>query len=159
MSTHTSDEQNQNRSDHEAIGRLYTDLLAAWNRRDAAAYAALFAPDAHVVGFDGSLMDGPEAIEAELTRIFAHHQTAPYIGKLRDVRLLTPDTGLLRAIAGMIPPGQTDLNPAVNTIQSLVAVRHAGTWRIALYQNTPAQFHGRPELVQQMTDELRALLP
>ncbi|TMB75962.1 MAG: DUF4440 domain-containing protein, partial [Chloroflexi bacterium] len=27
-----------------------------------------------------------------------------------------------------------------------------------LFQNTPAQFHGRPELVQQLTEELRQLL-
>jgi hypothetical protein len=58
----------------------------------------------------------------------------------------------------MVPPGQTDINPAVNTIQTLVAVKRDGTWRIALFQNTPAQFHGRPELVQQLTEELRQLL-
>ncbi|MGZ4033139.1 MAG: SgcJ/EcaC family oxidoreductase, partial [Tumebacillaceae bacterium] len=31
-------------------------------------------------------------------------------------------------------------------------------WQIALFQNTPAQFHGRPELVEQMTAELRELI-
>jgi hypothetical protein len=62
---------------------------------------------------------------------------------------------VLRAIVGMVPPGQADLNPAVNAHQTLVAAKRAGTWRIVLMQTTPAQFHGRPELVQQMTDELR----
>jgi hypothetical protein len=55
----------------------------------------------------------------------------------------------------MVPPGQLDLNPAVNAHQTLVAAQRAGTWHIVLMQTTPAQFHGRPELVQQMTDELR----
>ncbi len=41
---------------------------------------------------------------------------------------------------------------------TLVAVKSDGKWRILLFQNTPAQFHGRPELVQQMTEELRRLL-
>jgi hypothetical protein len=27
--------------------------------------------------------------------------------------------------------------------------------KIQLFQNTPAQFHGRPEIVEQMTEELR----
>jgi hypothetical protein len=27
------------------------------------------------------------------------------------------------------------------------------------FQTTPAQYHGRPELVQQLTDELRQCLP
>jgi hypothetical protein len=29
--------------------------------------------------------------------------------------------------------------------------------RIVLFQNTPAQFHGRPELVEEMTRELQAV--
>ena len=53
----------------------------------------------------------------------------------------------------MVPPGKSELDPSKNAIQALVA-RKDGDWRIVLYQNTPAQFHGRPELVQQMTTEL-----
>ncbi len=55
-------------------------------------------------------------------------------------------------------PGQSDLNPAVNAIQTLVVVKHAGQWQIALLQNTPAQFHGRPDLAEALTEELRQLL-
>jgi hypothetical protein len=43
-------------------------------------------------------------------------------------------------------------------IQTLIAVKRDGQWRIVLFQNTPAQLHGRPELVQAMTEELRQLL-
>ena len=84
--------------------------------------------------------------------------TAAYVGKVREVRFLTPAVALLRAVVGMLPHGQTDLNPATNAIQSLVAVKKDGNWRIALFQNTPAQFHGRPEAVEQLTEELRQLL-
>jgi hypothetical protein len=63
----------------------------------------------------------------------------------------------------MVPPGQAKLNPAVNTIQTLVAVRQAAVgqavgWRTAVYQNTPAQFHGRPDLAEALTQELQELL-
>ena len=58
----------------------------------------------------------------------------------------------------MVPPGQSDLNPAVNTIQTLVTAKRDGVWRILLFQNIPAQVHGRPELVWQLTEELRQLL-
>jgi uncharacterized protein (TIGR02246 family) len=133
---------------------LYRQLLDAWNRRSAAGYAAPIAEDGNLVGFDGSQIDGRAAIEAEIGQIFADHQTARYIGKVREVRLLAPDVALVRAVVGMVPPGQAEINPAVNAIQSVVAVRDAGVWRVALFQNTPAQFHGRPELAQQLTDEL-----
>lgn len=141
--------------DPAEIRALYHDLIDAWNRRDADAYAALVAEDGNLVGFDGSQLDGRAAIAAELRRIFGEHPTAPYIAKVREVRVLAPGVALLRAVVGMVPPGQTEINPAVNAVQSLVAVNHDGEWRIAVFQNTPAQFHGRPDLVQQLTDELR----
>ena len=144
--------------DPDDIGTLYQQLLESWNRRDAAAYAALFAEDASVVGFDGSQMSGRAEIATEIGRIFADHPTSRYVGKIREVRQLAPDVALLRAVVGMVPPGQSDLNPNVNAIQSLVAARHGGRWLIALFQNTPAQFHGRPELAQQLTEDLRQLL-
>jgi uncharacterized protein (TIGR02246 family) len=140
------------------IHALYRALLDGWNRRNAHDFAAVFAEDANVVGFDGSQMDGRAQIQSQVARIFADHVSAQYIANIREVRFLMPDVAILRAVVGMVPPGQSDINPAVNAIQSLVAVKHAGTWRIALFQNTPAQFHGRPDLAQQLTDELRALL-
>lgn len=54
--------------------------------------------------------------------------------------------------------GGTEINPDVNAHQTLVAVQKDGKWQIQLFQNTPAQFHGRPELVEQMTEELRQVL-
>jgi uncharacterized protein (TIGR02246 family) len=137
---------------------LYTRLLDAWNRRDADAFAVLFTSDGSVVGFDGSQMNGAAQIAAELRDIFAHHQTAAYVAKVREVRTLDSYTMLLRAAVGMAPPGTTGLNPAVNAIQSLVVVERAGHPRIALLHNTPAAFHGRPELAQQLTRELTDVL-
>jgi uncharacterized protein (TIGR02246 family) len=144
--------------DQEAILGLHRDLLERWNRRDASGMAALFADDGHVIGFDGSEMRGPVEIERVLARIFADHPTAAYVAIVREVRLLAPEVGLLRAAVGMVPPGQTELNPAVNAIQSLVAARRGGRWRVELFQNTPAAFHGRPEATEALTAELRGAL-
>ena len=141
-----------------AVTRLYREFLDSWNGRDAAAMAALFGEESHLVGFDGSLMNGSREIETVIGRIFEDHETMPYVGKVRDVRLLAEGCALLRAVAGMPQRGQAAVNPAVNTIQSLVAVRQNGAWRIALLQNTPAQFHGRPDLSEALTDELQQLL-
>lgn len=137
---------------------LYEALIDAWNKRNAEAYAALFADDANLVGFDGSVVDGKAAILTHLSGIFADHVTATYISIIREIRFLTPDSALLRAVVGMIPPGKSDINSAANAIQSLVAVKLDDTWRAALFHNTPAQFHGRPDLAQALTDELRGLL-
>lgn len=140
------------------VRALYQHLIGSWNRRDADAFAVLFNEDGECIGFDGSQMNGPAEIAATLQQIFLSHQTAPYVAKIKSVRFFAPDVAMVRAIVGMVPPGQTDLNPAVNALQTLVTTRRDGQWLIALFQNTPAQFHGRPELVEQMTEELRQLL-
>jgi uncharacterized protein (TIGR02246 family) len=137
---------------------LYQQLMDAWNTRNARAMADLFAEDGEIIGFDGSQELGREEIYSHVAPIFEHHPTAPFVSKVKSVRALGPDTVMLRAIAGMVPPGQSDINPNVNTHHTLVAVKNEGKWQIQLFQNTPAQFHGRPELVEQMTEELRELL-
>lgn len=142
----------------EDIKSLYHRLLDCWNQRTAEGYAELFSEDGNVVGFDGSQMNGRREIAVELGRIFADHQTARYLGKVREVRFLTSEVAVLRAVVGMLPPGQNDINPAVNAVQTLVVARDEGGWRIAVFHNTPAAYHGRPELAEALTEELRELL-
>jgi uncharacterized protein (TIGR02246 family) len=138
-----------------ALRQLHASLLASWNRRDADGFAALFTSDGNVVGFDGSQVDGSQAIREHLRQIFADHRPAAYVAIVREIRQLGPDTALLRAVAGMVPPGQTQVNPKVNAVQSLVAQREGAHWRIQLFQNTPAALHGRPREVAVLTAELQ----
>jgi methyltransferase (TIGR00027 family)/uncharacterized protein (TIGR02246 family) len=140
--------------------RLYHDLLEAWNRRDAAGMGALFTHDGSLVGFDGSQVDGgPKAIESHLAPIFAGHATPSYVAVLRELRDLAPKVVLVRAVSGMVPAGGRHLNAALNAIHTVVAVEGGKVWRAAMFQCTPAAFHGRPDLSQALTDELRRLLP
>jgi uncharacterized protein (TIGR02246 family) len=140
------------------VQALYQQLIDGWNNRSARAMADQFAEDGEMIGFDGSQAIGREEIFSHLDPIFKEHPTPPFVTKVKNVRFLDSDAAILRAIAGMVPPGQSEIDPKLNTHHTLVAVKKDGKWRIALFQNTPAQFHGRPELVEQMTEELRQLL-
>jgi uncharacterized protein (TIGR02246 family) len=133
---------------------LYRQLLDAWNARNAAAFAEVFSEDASVVGFDGSPMNGRAEIASALEGIFRSHQTARYMAIVRDIRQIGPDVLLVRSVVGMVPPGKAELNPTVNAIQSVVAAGRGADMRVALLHNTPAAFHGRPELAEQLTREL-----
>lgn len=142
----------------DEIQKLYQTLIEAWNKRDAEGMADCFTEQGVQIGFDGSKVVGKEEIFSHLKPIFEDHPTAPFVTKVKSIRRLGDGVAILEAIAGMIPPGTSDINPKVNAHQSLVAVKKENKWRIELFQNTPAQFHGRPELVEQMTEELRELL-
>jgi uncharacterized protein (TIGR02246 family) len=138
----------------EAVRATYRAILAGWNEQNASAFAAPFADDGEVIGFDGSRVVGRAKIEAEMAGIFADHATGRYVGIARSVRELGPDVALLHAVGGVVPAGADAINPDLNALQSLVAQRQANGWRVILYQNTPAAFHGRPELAHALTAEL-----
>ena len=85
-------------------------------------------------------------------------QTPRYVSIVREVRLVSGDVTLLRADTGLVPAGKDDIDPALNAVQSMVAVQKGAAWKIALFHNTPAAYHMRPELGKQLTEELRAKL-
>jgi len=144
--------------DVAGVAELYESLLKAWNESDARKYSGLFADDASLVGFDGTCVETPGAIEEHLAHIFGDHRVARYVWIVREIRPLGSTAALLRAVVGMVPPGEVELAPPANAIQSLVAIEDSGSWRIAHFQNTPAAFHGRPEAVEELTEELRAAM-
>jgi len=146
-------------ADEAEVRALHQSLLQAWNERSASAMSELFAEDGELIGFDGSEVAGRAAIASHLGPIFANHPTPAFVGKVRGVRLLAREVALLSAVAGMVPSGRSDLEPGLNVVHRIIAVKADGRWSIALYQNTPAQYHGRPEAVRELTEELRQLLP
>ncbi|SAK40748.1 hypothetical protein AWB77_00262 [Caballeronia fortuita] len=137
---------------------VYFGLLDDWNRQDAAAMAARFTERGSLIGFDGSAIDGRTCIEAHLQPIFAQHPTPRFVAKVREVRrMANGQTLLLRAVAGMWPRDSTALEPSLNTLQSMVLSLCDGVYRIEMFQNTPAAFHGRPEESDKLSAELRAI--
>ena len=139
------------------VRALYDRLITGWNDHDGDAMAEPFAEDGVIIGFDGSVSSGRQSIGTEMSNIFADHETGRYAVKVHCVRWLGPQAMILRAIAGLVPAGQTAINSATNSHQTVIAEEQDGQWRIVLFQNTPAQFHGRPELVEEMTRELQTV--
>lgn len=145
-------------ADENLIRALYHNLLRAWNQRDADGFASFLTDDGVIIGFDGTTVETPAAIASHLSEIFANHEPPAYVQVIQSVRFLTEDTALVRGVAGMPSLLTGKINPTLNSVQTLVVVRRDGAWRIALFQNTPAQLHGRPELVERMTEELQRQL-
>jgi uncharacterized protein (TIGR02246 family) len=142
----------------DELRSLYFRLIEGWNAADAEAMAGAVTGDGLVIGVDGSQMLVREQVAAELGRIFADHETASYVTKVRSVTAVGDSGGLLLAVAGMVPPRGSELMPERNAIQSVAARRTGDGWEVVLFQTTPACFDGRPELVDALTAELSELL-
>src|SRR5690349_187366 len=103
-------------ADETAIRNLQEKMWAAWNRRDAAGMAVLCVSDASLVGFDGSVVNGRADIEKSMGAIFKDHTPATSVGIVREVRMLGADAALVRSVAGMVPPGKSEIKADRNTI-------------------------------------------
>jgi len=124
--------------DEAAIREVEARQAAAWNRHDAAAYAALFTEDGDVVNVVVWWWKGRAEIASRLMGAFAYtfgESTLTITGV--DVRFLAPDVAIAHVrwtMAGQrMPPGMPDPGRG---IQLQVLTRHDGRWLIASFQNT-----------------------
>ncbi len=125
---------------------LYQDLSGRWNRRDADGIAELFEEQGSLVGFDGDPVDGRARIAAHLKALFAKPKTPAYAAQVEDIRLVTPEVAVLRAVAGIVLPGGPAAG-SVTALQTLVAAKGRDRWAIALFHSSPALGHEGPEAV------------
>src|SRR5882762_9628235 len=95
---------------------LYEDLLLAWNGCNADDFARLFSVNGNMIGFDGSQANGFAEISQHLTKIFADHRTGSFIGIIKEVRQIAETVFVLRAVAGIVPAGEKDINPDLNCL-------------------------------------------
>jgi uncharacterized protein (TIGR02246 family) len=134
--------------------------MDGWNRGSGEAFAAPFAGDGDLVGFDGTHLKGRQEISSFHQQLFdTYVKGTRLVGKIRSVRFLTSDVALMHVVGGTIMAGQTDIEPERNSVQTLVATKDKkGEWHLAAFQNTRAQYLRRPEQAQKLTEELRRLL-
>ena len=146
-------------NDEAAIRALYQQLMDGWNIASGDAFASPFEEDGDLLGFDGTYLKGQQEIalfHQQLFDIFL--KGSRLVGKVRSMRFVSSDVAVMHVVGGTVMAGQTDLDPERNSVQTLVAVKHNGKWRLAAFQNTRATYMGRQEESQKLTEELRALL-
>jgi uncharacterized protein (TIGR02246 family) len=143
--------------DEATIRSLYFQMIDGWNKGSGDAFAAPFAEDGDLVGFDGTHLKGRQEIASFHQRLLdTFVKGSRLVGKIRNIRFLTPDVAIMHGVGGTTMAGQSDIDPERNSIHTLVVMKGSDDkWRIAAFQNTRAQYIGRPDMSQALTEELR----
>ena len=158
MSRHTQS-HGLSAADEAAIRDLYQRMIDGWNTGSGEGFASVFAEDGEQVAFDGTRYQGRTAIAAAHQQLFGTWvKGSRLVGRVLGVRLLTKDVAQMNTIGGTVLAGQSDIAPDRNSVQTFVAVKRDGVWRVAAFHNTRAEYLGRPDKAQALTDELRSLL-
>ena len=147
----------QSTDDEAAIRSLYFQMIDGWNKGDGDSFASPFADDSDLVGFDGTHLKGRQQIASFHQQLLdTYVKGSRLVGKIRNVRFLTPDVAIMHAVGGTIMKGQTDIEPERNSIHTIVFKKVNGDkWYVAAFQNTRAQYIGRPDMSNELTEELR----
>jgi uncharacterized protein (TIGR02246 family) len=144
-------------ADEAVVRGLYKQLMEGWNRGSGAEFAAVFAEDGDLVAFDGTHFEGRQEIATFHQELFDKWMKGTrLVGRVKDVRFLSSDVALMHAVGGTMMRGKAEPSPERDSIQTLVAVRRDGEWRLAAFQNTRLRImrNGAAFLVSTISDLL-----
>src|SRR5919109_888853 len=101
--------------DEATIRSLYFQMIDGWNKGSGDAFAAPFAEDSDLVGFDGTHLKGSQEIALfHQLLLDTFVKGSRLVGKVRNVRFLTPDVAIMHVVGGTIMAGQSDVDPERN---------------------------------------------
>lgn len=124
-------------ADEAAVRGLFGQMIGGWNGGGGEEFAAAFAEDGDLIAFDGTRFRGRAEISAFHQELFDRWMKGTrLVGRIEGVRFLGPDVALMHAVGGTVMRGKTRPSPERDSIQTYVAVRENGGWRLAAFQNT-----------------------
>lgn len=119
------------------IRALLAQLTDAYNRGDASGFSASFTSDGDMITGAGDHLANPAEIESFLSQLIAKQpKGTKFNATATNVRFVRPDIAVLTFDGGWLYPGETAISAKSQGIQSIVAVRDKGVWRIVLFQRT-----------------------
>ena len=123
--------------DEAAVRALYQELMDGWNKGSGASFAAPFAEDGDLIGFDGTHLKGRREITSFHQPLFDRWlKGTRLVGAVKSVRFPTPDVALMHAFGGTVMRGKSEPSPERDSIQTLVATKRGDEWSLAAFQNT-----------------------
>ena len=124
-------------SDEAAVRALYQQCMDGWNAGSSEAFAAAFAEDGHLVAFDGTHFESRRDMVSFHQPLFDKWlKGTRLVGRVTNVQFLAPDVALMHVLGGTIMRGKMTPSPVRDSIQTLVAIRQTGQWKLAAFQNT-----------------------
>ncbi|GLY19475.1 SgcJ/EcaC family oxidoreductase [Kineosporia rhizophila] len=121
----------------ETAAAVPARMCEAWNRGDAAGFFADFTDDARLVEFEGTIVQGREALIQGQVPLF---DTVLKGSRLVDSTVLfaeevSPGTVFLHHRAGLLMAGETEPLPTRITMQLYVLRRLENRWQVVALQN------------------------
>jgi len=124
-------------SDAAAAGQVPQQIVAAWAKHDAGAFADVFTDDGSMILPNDVFQQGHDAIRAFMAAAFAGpYRDTQVTGKPVDIRFLAPDVALVITRGGVLRAAETKVAEGRGVLATWVLGKRNGRWKLAAYQNT-----------------------
>ncbi len=122
----------------EAMAAVPSRMNEAWNRGDAAGFAADFAEDAEFVAFEGTVLRGRAAIVAFHQPLFDTLLKGSRLvdGETPFARVVAPGYGVVHHRVRVVMPGDDQPLASRDSMQLFALVWQNGRWEVAASQNS-----------------------
>lgn len=128
------------REDRAAIRKLRLQQEDAWARGDGKAYASIYEKDADLINFFGEHLHGRETIASTMQGYFDSVLSDTRLLQLDEkIRFVSPDLAVVLRTSCVLPADERTCPDDSIFVNSNIAVRHDGEWRITSFQNTLIQ--------------------
>jgi uncharacterized protein (TIGR02246 family) len=119
-------------------------MFEGWNSGDAGAFAAPFSENADFIAFDGTHIQGREAIENMHDPLFKTHlKNTKLVGEVIGFRFIEPGkAALMHTRSGTIMAGEEE-SAERDSIQTFVAAFQDGEWQFIAFHNNRIRPMGR----------------
>jgi uncharacterized protein (TIGR02246 family) len=124
-------------ADERAIRAIPQQIAAGWNQGSGKMIGDVYAIDGTLVAGEGTVTTGRDEIGAYHQRQFDNYlKGTRLIVRVTTVRFLAPDIALMRTAGGILWPGEQQLKPGNDGIQTFITVKRDGAWHVLHFQNT-----------------------
>ncbi len=114
--------------DEEAIQQAAVRFVEAYGKKDAAAIAALFGPEARLEEADGTVFEGREEIQTAFKAEFEANPKAALSVTMESIRFVTPDVAVEEGSTQYFPDGELLTSRSRYIV---VHLKQDGAWRMA----------------------------
>lgn len=121
------------------VEQLFATLRKAWHEGDSRNFATCFASDGTLIAFDGTLVQGKQAIFAYTKKLFSEEEDQTYQSVLVETQPMTVNVVMMRCHTGKIKRETGRISRERLAYLTLVMQKKA-VWEVVLMQYTPAHF-------------------
>jgi uncharacterized protein (TIGR02246 family) len=114
-----------NSADEQALRESHREFVAAYNKGDARALGAFFAPDADFVGFRGDAYHGRAQIEESMANFLARNRGLKLKSPFGSLRFITRDVAIATRTEELTPTREGEPASLQTTV---VYVKRDGKW-------------------------------